>query len=243
MKKNKLKPRSKIKVKHVSVLSLVLILVITLIQLVFRDEQPQTQLPAQENTEIQAEINLETQQSSQDIADKETNSNNNTAPQAKNPNWHPTISPYYAEGNNNTNSSKCTGQKSCTTTVTDIVDGDTIVISSGEKVRYVGVNTPETKHPTKGVECFGKEASGKNRELVLNKEVRLEKDISDKDRYGRLLRFVYIGDLFINDYLTRQGYAHAATFPPDVKLSKQFIAAEKEARENGRGLWAPGVCP
>jgi micrococcal nuclease len=145
--------------------------------------------------------------------------------------------------NINSNFPLCSGKQECVTRVIGVVDGDTIDISTGERVRYIGVDTPETKHPIKKVECFGKEASEKNKELVSDKEVRLEKDVSDKDRYGRLLRHVYVNDLFINDYLARNGFAHAATFPPDVKYSQQFVAAEKEARENFRGLWAPSVCP
>ncbi|MFH1182732.1 MAG: thermonuclease family protein [Candidatus Moraniibacteriota bacterium] len=150
----------------------------------------------------------------------------------------------------NSSPSLCSDKQECVARITNVVDGDTIDISTGERVRYVGVDTPETKHPIKKVQCFGKEASEKNKELVEGKEVRLEKDVSNKDRYGRLLRYVYlpagqagIGDLFINDYLARNGFAHAATFPPDVKFSKQFLEAEREARDNQRGLWAPGICP
>lgn len=142
-----------------------------------------------------------------------------------------------------TNLSLCAGRQACVARVTKVVDGDTIDLATGERVRYIGVDTPETKHPIKKVECFGKEATEKNKELVLEKEVRLEKDVSDKDRYGRLLRYVYVQDLFVNDYLARNGFAHAATFPPDVKFSELFLAAEREARENSRGLWAAGACP
>lgn len=148
--------------------------------------------------------------------------------------------------NSNTDPNKCSQKQTCTAKVTNVVDGDTIDLSTDERVRYIGVDTPETKHPTKAVQCFGKEASEENKKLVLDKEVHLEKDVSDKDKYGRLLRYVYLSDeskLFINDYLARQGFAHAATFPPDVKFAKQFLEAEKEARENGHGLWAPGMCP
>jgi len=144
---------------------------------------------------------------------------------------------------NKTEPSLCSSKQECVAQVTKVIDGDTIDISTGERVRYIGVDTPETKHPTKAVQCFGKEASGKNKELVLDKEVKLVKDISNNDKYGRLLRYVYLGDLFVNDYLVREGFAHAATFPPDVKFSNQFLLAEREARENARGLFAPGVCP
>lgn len=121
-----------------------------------------------------------------------------------------------------------------------VVDGDTIELETGQKLRYIGINTPETVHPTKPVECFGHEAAAKNKELVEGKRVRLEKDVSETDKYGRLLRYVYLNNTFINDYLVRQGYAHASTFPPDVKYQDQFTQAEREARQNNMGLWS--VC-
>jgi len=121
-----------------------------------------------------------------------------------------------------------------------VIDGDTIELETGETVRYIGIDTPETVHPDKPVQCFGKEASTKNTELVAGKRVRLEKDVSETDRYGRLLRYVYVGDTFINDYLVRQGYANASSYPPDVKYQDQFRQAEQEARVAKRGLW--GSC-
>lgn len=126
--------------------------------------------------------------------------------------------------------------------VTHVVDGDTIKLENGKVVRYIGIDTPETVDPRKPVQCFGKEASAKNKELVEGKEVRLVKDTSETDKYGRLLRYVYVGDEFINDYLVRQGYAHSSSYPPDVKHQDQFRAAEQEARENKRGLWADEAC-
>lgn len=122
-----------------------------------------------------------------------------------------------------------------------VTDGDTIKLENGEVVRYIGIDTPETIHPSRPVQCFGKEASDRNKELVEGKLVKLEKDITDKDKYGRLLRYVWVGELFVNDYLTRQGYAYAHTFPPNVKHSEQFVQAQQEARKNNRGLWAG--CP
>lgn len=119
-----------------------------------------------------------------------------------------------------------------------VIDGDTIEIEGGQKVRYIGINTPETVDPRRPVMCFGKEAAIKNKELVEGKEIRLEKDISETDKYARLLRYVYIGDLFVNDYLVRQGYAYASSYPPDVKYQQQFREAQKEAQENNRGLWS-----
>jgi len=122
--------------------------------------------------------------------------------------------------------------------VIKVIDGDTIKLENGEVVRYIGIDTPETVHPSEPVQCFGKEASDKNKELVEGKMVKLEKDITDRDKYGRLLRYIWIGDLFVNDYLVRQGYAYAYTYPPDVKYSEQFVKAQQEAKENNRGLWA-----
>lgn len=130
-----------------------------------------------------------------------------------------------------------------------VIDGDTIEVSLGPsassgqavwKIRYIGIDTPEIVDPDKPVQCFGREASFKNKELVLGKEVELEKDISETDKYGRLLRYVFVDNLFINDELVRQGFAQVSTFPPDVTYQDQFLAAQKEAREENRGLW--GIC-
>ena len=121
--------------------------------------------------------------------------------------------------------------------VTRVIDGDTIQIEGGKKVRYIGIDTPETVDPRKPVQCFGYEASNKNKELVGGKKVRLEKDVSETDKYGRLLRYVWVGDILVNDYLVRQGYAQSYTYPPDVKYQNQFLEAQKEARKNNRGLW------
>lgn len=134
------------------------------------------------------------------------------------------------------------------TIVTKIVDGDTIHISTGQKVRYIGIDTPETKDPKKGQQCFGQEASQKNKELVDGKEIRMEKDVSETDRYGRLLRYVYVTDktaspaatIFVNEYLVKEGYAYAVTFPPDVKYYNHFRELQNEAMRLKKGLW--GKC-
>lgn len=124
--------------------------------------------------------------------------------------------------------------------VVNVVDGDTIdvVINGVEyRVRYILVDTPETKHPTKPVQPFGPEASEANRQLVEGKTVRLEKDVSETDRYGRLLRYVYVGDMMVNEELLRLGLAQVATFPPDVKYVDRFLAVQREAQAAGVGLW------
>lgn len=124
--------------------------------------------------------------------------------------------------------------------VTRVIDGDTIEIAGGERVRYLGIDTPETVDPKRPLQCFGREASQKNKELVEGKYVRLEKDISEADKYGRLLRYVYVDDKFVNFELVKDGFAHILTIPPDVKHQEKFLAAEREAREAKRGLW--GTC-
>ena len=124
--------------------------------------------------------------------------------------------------------------------VVRVIDGDTIEVNSGGKlytVRYIGIDTPETANSPKGAEPYGPEASLKNKELVAGKNVRLEKDVSETDQYGRLLRYVYVGDLFVNAELVRTGYAQAVTYPPDVKYQSLFLQLQREAREAGRGLW------
>jgi micrococcal nuclease len=130
--------------------------------------------------------------------------------------------------------------------VSRVVDGDTIEVTIDNKpvkVRLIGVNTPETVDPRRPVQCFGKEASAETKRLLNGKDVVMENDVSDTDSFGRLLRYVYIPlqdgtNLFVNDYLVRQGFASLDTVPPDVRYSSRFAEAQKEARDNNRGLWA-----
>ena len=129
-------------------------------------------------------------------------------------------------------------------TVAKAVDGDTIQLTNGKKVRYIGIDTPETKHPTKGVQCFGREASARNKELVEGKKILMEKDVSETDRYGRLLRYIYLPNpqasqeaIFVNEYLVEQGYAHALTYPPDIKYNQLMLDAQRQAQKENRGLW------
>ena len=124
-----------------------------------------------------------------------------------------------------------------TVKVVKVIDGDTIEIKGGQKVRYIGIDTPETVDLRKSVQCFGQEASDKNKELVEGKEVELEKDVSETDKYGRLLRYVWIGDLLINEVLVQEGYAQSSSYPPDVKYQERFREAERVAREEEKGLW------
>lgn len=128
--------------------------------------------------------------------------------------------------------------------VARVIDGDTIELEGGARVRYLGMNTPETVHPTKPVECFGHEASNYNKQLLAGMLVRLEKDITNTDKYGRLLRYVYLPDgTFVNLKLVTDGYAYADTYPPDIAHAKEFVAAQRAAREANRGLWASCRAP
>lgn len=130
--------------------------------------------------------------------------------------------------------------------VVRVVDGDTIVIDRGlgdERLRYIGMDTPETVKPGTAVEWIGLEASAANKALVDGKTVVLEKDVSETDRFGRLLRHVWLRDatwLLVDLELVRDGYAWVSTYPPDVKYADLYLAGQVDAREHDRGLWGDG---
>jgi micrococcal nuclease len=132
--------------------------------------------------------------------------------------------------------------------VVDVVDGDTIsVIIEGkiEKLRLIGIDTPETVDPRKSVQCFGKEASDKAKELLSGKKVFLEKDNSqgERDKYNRLLKYVILEDKTnFNKKMIEEGFAHEYTYNIPYKYQEEFKRAEKEARENKKGLWAENTC-
>ncbi len=132
--------------------------------------------------------------------------------------------------------------------VVKVVDGDTIdVMENGMKVRVrlIGINTPETVDPRRIVECFGKEASQKTKGLLSNGIVKLVGDLSqgDTDKYDRRLAYVFTSDgTFVNLELVKQGYAYEYTYRTPYKYQTEFREAERNAREAGRGLWAPGMC-
>ena len=121
-----------------------------------------------------------------------------------------------------------------------VVDGDTIQVQVGErreKVRYIGVDTPESVKPGTPVQCFAKAASAENERLVAGRHVRLVYDAERRDRYGRLLAYVYRDSLFVNAELVRAGYARTLTIPPNVRFAGRFAQLARNAREHGRGLW------
>lgn len=128
--------------------------------------------------------------------------------------------------------------------ITKVVDGDTVVIAVGgrrEHVRLIGIDTPETKDPRTPVECFGAEASARTAELLPpGTEVRLVSDVEQRDRYDRLLAYVYrvSDELFVNLALATEGFADQLTIAPNVAHNAEFRAAVGEARREQRGLWA-----
>jgi endonuclease YncB( thermonuclease family) len=127
--------------------------------------------------------------------------------------------------------------------VTHDVDGDTINVQQGstrETVRFIGVDTPETHDPRKPVQCFGKTAAAHTKAVLEGKDVRLAPDPEDQDRdkYGRLLRYIYLPDgTLVNAELIKDGYGFAYVVFPFEKLD-QFRQLESDARQNNRGLWA-----
>jgi micrococcal nuclease len=135
-----------------------------------------------------------------------------------------------------------------TATVVRVVDGDTIVVritGREERVRYIGIDTPESVKPDTPVEPFGEEAAAENRRLVAGRTVTLERDVSDRDQYGRLLRHIWLAPeqspdgrwLLASLELVRLGYAQAYTTPPDVKYADLVVVAQRSARSTSLGLW------
>ncbi len=117
-----------------------------------------------------------------------------------------------------------------------VIDGDTVELESGLRVRYIGINSPEVAE--RGVEgCLAAAAQEANNNLVQGKTVRMERDTSDKDRYGRLLRYVWLDTIQLNATLVEQGLARAIAYPPDVKYQKELAAAETRAKGARRGMW------
>ncbi len=136
-------------------------------------------------------------------------------------------------------------------TVQRVIDGDTLKLSNGEKVRLIGIDTPEsssnpklyrdakrTGQDVETIKGFGKRATEFTRQLVEGKQVRLEFDVQQRDKYGRLLAYVYLEDgTFINAEIIKEGYAQVMTVPPNVKYQDLFLKLQGEAMKNKRGLW------
>lgn len=132
--------------------------------------------------------------------------------------------------------------------VTKIVDGDTLSVDMAGKdttIRLIGIDTPETVHPSKPIQCFGIEASNKAKELLSGQIVRIEMDPTqgELDKYGRTLAYIFMEDgTNFNEYMIKNGYAYEYTFGGEYKYQSLLKSAQKEAQTNKSGLWADGVC-
>lgn len=128
--------------------------------------------------------------------------------------------------------------------VVSVSDGDTIRVQNGKgseiTVRLVGIDTPETHHPTKPIQCFGPEAENFTRENLTGKTVSLEYDVERYDRYGRTLAYVYVDNTRFNDVLVEQGYARTLSIEPNTKYARRLARLELDARNKSVGLW--GYC-
>ncbi|MCX6792958.1 MAG: thermonuclease family protein [Candidatus Falkowbacteria bacterium] len=124
--------------------------------------------------------------------------------------------------------------------VAKVLDGETVILENNDKLRYIGVDAPEL-NKTEKIDCFSLEAANENQRLVEGKKIRIEKDISERDKFGRLLGYVYLEDgTFVNMELVKNGFAIAAPFEPDTAKASLFKEIEKEAKANKLGLW--GKC-
>lgn len=133
---------------------------------------------------------------------------------------------------------------SVTATVTRVVDGDTVHVDVGgvdTTIRLIGIDTPEREGPYTHEECFGRQASAYTERALTGRAVQLEFDVERTDRYDRTLAYVWLDGQLFDERIVADGYAVVATFPPNVKYVDRFLAAQRAAREGGRGLW--GACP
>lgn len=129
--------------------------------------------------------------------------------------------------------------------VTSVTDGDTlkVVVNSKEiNIRLIGIDSPEINHPSEPVQCYGIEAKDYLTNLVLNKKIYLEKDISDTDIYDRFLRYIWLDNLLINEKLIVDGYAFSSKYPPDTKYQNRLDDAQVYAKDNLLGLWNSDTC-
>jgi micrococcal nuclease len=113
-------------------------------------------------------------------------------------------------------------------------------VSGGERVRLIGIDAPEEGHPGRPGECFARQATAFLRRLALGRQVELETDVERRDRFGRLLAYLWLGDRLVNETLVVEGYAVAGTYPPNVRYQQRLDAAQHRARTGQGGLW--GAC-
>lgn len=119
------------------------------------------------------------------------------------------------------------------------VDGDTLQLINGEYVRYNGIDTPEKDDPRKNVQCYAAEATFRNQQLIEGQTVTVYRDVSEKDKYGRWVGFVYLADgTLVNEILVKEGYAFAYKYKPDISMAETFKVGEAAAKDAGLGLWS-----
>lgn len=155
-----------------------------------------------------------------------------------------------ATGSTDSRSESATPGQRATARVIRVVDGDTILVrqtstdgderGASVRVRYIGVDTPESVKPDSPVECFGKEAASANRRLVEGRTVELVSDRERYDKYGRTLAFVYVNGNFVNAELIKNGFAETIEIPPNTSKAAEFAALERVAMRTNKGLW--GAC-
>jgi len=119
-----------------------------------------------------------------------------------------------------------------------IYDGDTVKLSNGEKIRYIGIDTPEMNYNNPPAEYFAQEAKEYNAKLVLGKKVKLEFDVVKRDKYGRLLAYVYIDGKHISQEMIERGFAKVLMIPPNLKFADYFLTLQNLAKEEKRGIWS-----
>jgi micrococcal nuclease len=121
--------------------------------------------------------------------------------------------------------------------VAKVFDGDTVLLTDGRHVRYLGIDTPEMGKEGGKNQCFALEAKHINEQMVQNQEIEMEKDQEDKDKYGRLLRYIWVDNVFVNEFMLRQGFARFDVFPQNARYREEFRQAAEEAKRDKRGLW------
>lgn len=162
-------------------------------------------------------------------------------PRATTPTLEPDATPTEETSPTATGSSTPEPEDDTNATVTRVVDGDTIKTTfEGQllTIRLIGIDTPETVHPTEPVECFGPAASKFTTRALEGARVRLEFDVERRDQFGRTLAYVWLNGRLFNEKIVRAGYANVSTFPPNVKYVDRFRAAQRDARNHDRGLWS-----
>ncbi|TRZ83609.1 hypothetical protein D4R86_00485 [bacterium] len=118
-----------------------------------------------------------------------------------------------------------------------VYDGDTVKLDNGEKVRYLGIDTPEMNYKNPPAEYLAQQAKRFNANLVYRKKVRLELDVVKRDKYDRLLAYVYLDDVFVNAKMIEEGYAKVYIIPPNIRHADDFLDLQRKAREEKKGIW------